>query len=114
MSDTDVISMIQSVEEFLVALKPGDSFFYMTSRYFRPYAIDGPFTILGFVKRGKAESLNVKCRIQRGRVWQIEYHSINDLTNEHHAIFTDKGEAWASFKDRRKAFDAAAKVLENH
>ena len=95
MSDTAVASMIQGAEEFLATLKPGDSFFYMTSRYFRPYTVEGPFTILGFAKRGKAESLNVKCRIKRGRAWQIEYHSVNDLTNEHHGVFIDKGEAWA-------------------
>ena len=110
MSDTAVVSMIQSAEDFLATLKPGDLFFYMSSRKFRPYAIEGPFKILDFVRRGKEGFLNVKCRNQSGRAAKIEYYSVNDLTNEHHGVFTDEEEAWAYFKERQRAFDAAIKA----
>ena len=109
MPDTAVMHVIQSAEEFLATLKPGDSFFYMSSRKFRPYAIEGPFTILDFVRRGKEGFLNVKCRSQGGRVAKIEYYSVNDLTNEHHGVFMDEEEARAYFKEKCKV-DIAAKA----
>jgi len=106
MSDTEVIHVIHSKEEFLLELHSGSDFWYMSSRNFRPYTIEGPFRILDFAERGKESFLNVRCHITRGHVRSIEYHSINDLTNEHHGVFTDKEEAWVYFKEKRRDFDA--------
>lgn len=108
MSDTavEVGNVIHSAEDFLAALKVGDVFWRMISRHFRPYAIEGPFLVLGFVKLGKEKFLNVKCSTHgKGRA-KVEFHSINDLTNEHHGVFTDEKEAKAYFKDKQRAFDA--------
>ncbi len=107
MSDMlEAAHVIHRKEEFLMELQMGSEFWYMSSRNFRPYTIEGPFRILDFAERGKENFLNVRCRITRGHVRSIEYHSINDLTNEHHGVFTDEAEAWAYFKEKRRDFDA--------
>lgn len=106
MPDTEVGYGIHSKEQFLAELHTGDQFWRMTSHNFRPYTIEGPFKILDFVEMGKEKSLNVKCHIIRGHDRKIEFHSVNDLTNEHHGVFTDEDEAWAYFKERKAAFDA--------
>lgn len=101
----EAVHVIYSKEEFLAELRVGDEFWYMSSRHFRPYATEGPFKILDFVTLGREKFLNVKCRIARKYVQAIEYYSINDLTNEHHGVFTDEGEARKYFKEKRAAFD---------
>ena len=106
MPDTKICRVIHSREEFLTEVCKGDTFWYMTSHNFRPYTIEGPFEILDFVEMGNEKFQNVKCHITRGRVQMIEYHSINDMTNEYHGVFTDEEEAWAYFKEKRAAFDA--------
>ena len=102
-------SMIGSAEEFLAQLKKGDVFWYMSSRHYKPYTVEGPFTILCLVKKsgkkGGQEFLNVRCRSRKGRVKKIEDYSINDLTNPHHGVFLDEEEAWVYLKDRKIRFE---------
>ena len=109
MATTELDSVIQSAEEFLTQLKKGDVFWYMSSRHFKPYTVEGPFTILCLVKRsgkkGGQEFLNVRCRNEKGRGQKIEDYSINDLTNSHHGVFLDEDEAWAYFKERKGRFE---------
>ncbi len=105
-----VAGAIHSAEDFLAALKTGDTFYYMSSRSFRPYTIEGPYALLGLVKMGKQGFLNVKCTAKgssSGRLLKIDYFSVNDLTNEHHGVFLNPEEAWAYFREARAAYDAA-------
>ena len=107
MSDTaQVAHVIRSAEEFLAALKVGDKFWYMSSHQFRPHAVKGPFRVIGLVRVGKQQFLNVKCGIRSGRVEKVECYSVNDLTNEYHGVFTDEAEARAYFMKKQTAFDA--------
>ena len=117
---TELDSMIQSVEEFLAQLKKDDTFYYMSTRHCKPYTVEGPFTIVGLVKKsgykGAQEFLNVRCRSGKGLLPKVDDFSINDLTNRNHGVFTDKEEAWAYFKARKKHFEEnpdLAEVLEN-
>ena len=113
-------SIIRSAEEFLAQLKKGDTFYYMSTRRYKPYTVEGPFTIVALFKKsgykGAQEFLNVRCRSGKGLIPKIEDYSVNDLTNPHHGVFTDKDEAWRYFKERKKHFEKnpdLAEALEN-
>lgn len=103
-----VAGAIHSAEDFLAALKTGDTFYYMSSKNFRPYTIEGPYTFLGLVNLGKQGFLNVKCTKgnKSGRL-AVEHFSVNDLVNEHHGVFLNSEEAWACFREARAAYNAA-------
>ena len=120
MATAELDSMIRSAEEFLAQLKKGDRFYYMSSRHYKPYTVEGPFTIVALLNRagykGAQKFLNVRCRSGKGLVPKIEDYSVNDLTNPHHGVFTDEKEAWAYFKERKKHFEKnpdLAEVLES-
>ncbi len=107
-STVEVAGVIHSAEDFLAALKVGDTFYWMSSRRFRPYTIEGPYVLLGLVKMGTQGFLNAKCSAKgSARFIKIEYFSVNDLTNEHHGVFLNSEEAWAYFRQARSSYDAA-------
>jgi len=115
MSTAQVAGVIHSTEEFLAALRVGDTFYWMSTRNFRPYAVEGPWTFLGTIKLGKNESLNVKCSCKgspSGRLVKIEHFCVGDLVNEHHGVFVNYEEAFAYFREARRAYDAEY-VAEN-
>lgn len=101
----EVAHVIHSIKDFVAALHEGDIFYWVSSRRSRPYAIEGPFKVLGFVLKGKEQYLNVKCSITHGRVTKIEYYSVNDLTNEYHGVFTNEDEARTYFREKQAAYD---------
>ena len=106
MTGTDVdVDVIDSREKFLARVEIGSMFWHMSSRHYKPYTIEGPYRVLGFVERGKQQFLNVKCMKQNsGYHRHVEYYSVNDLTNEHHGVFLDEKKAWAYFKERKKNY----------
>ena len=89
--------IINSVEKFLSALKVGDIFWYMTSRFCKPYSVEGPCTIFAFTARGLRNLSCVKCRVLHGHTWKVEEHYIRDVTNEWHGVFLAKDHASAYF-----------------
>lgn len=102
MTDTDVV--IDSLDKFLARVEVRSTFWYMSSRHFKPYTVEGPYKVLGFVERGEQKFLNVKCVKQGSRHIRIEYYSVNDLTNEHHGVFLNEGEAWVYLKEQKKKY----------
>ena len=98
-----MIDAILSAEEFRTKLNISDVFWHMASRYGKPYAVEGPCTILELsIDEVFGCPLIMYACLQESEVCIIE-DSINDLTNEYHGVFLNEADAFAYFEERKRA-----------
>ena len=99
-----MIDAIFSAEEFRTKLNIGDVFWRMASRYGKPYAIEGPCTILELsIDEVFGCPLIMYACGQEPEACIVE-DSINDMTNEYHGVFSNEADAFAYFEERKCAY----------
>ena len=106
--------IIRSARGFTTQLDIGDAFWRMTSSGGKPGGIEGPYTIIGFSKDERCGFPIVTCAIWRGDVEEIEEHSINDITDREHGVFSNEPDAYQYFEEQMAKFGDAAEQIAAH
>ena len=98
-----MIDAIFSAKEFMAKLNVGDVFWHMASRYGKPYAIEGPCTILELsIDEVFGCPLIMYTCVQEPEACIVE-DSVNDITNEYHGVFLNQADAFAYFEECTRA-----------